>query len=110
MVRTLPGMGKGVRRGGTKKHRRTRSDQQETLIKKDGGSKLIQKTCFVGCVLGVPGFLWEILVSCGSEGGLWASGHGHVCWVVSMTRALTFNDKRPSFQRGAPDLAMILGS
>ena len=36
----------------------------------------------VGCVLGVSGFLGEIFVSCGSEGGLSASGHAHVCWVV----------------------------
>ena len=33
----------------------------------------------VGCVLGVAGFLWGILVCCGSEGGVWASGRGHVC-------------------------------
>ena len=29
---------------------------------------------------------------CGSERGVWASGRGHGCWVVSMTRALTFKD------------------
>ena len=46
----------------------------------------------VSCVLGVADFLWGILVHCGSEGGVWASGRGHVCWVVSMTRALIFKD------------------
>ena len=42
------------------------------------------------CVLGVADFLWGILVYCGSEERVWASGRGHVCWVVSMTRALDF--------------------
>ena len=78
------------------------------------GSSLAQGgggLCLVWAVFWVfLGFLRQILVSCGSEGGLWAGGHGHVCWAVSIARALTFNDKRPSFQLGAPDQAMIPGT
>ena len=43
----------------------------------------------VSCVLGVADFLWGILVHCGSEGGVWASGRGHVLGG--------FNDKGPHF-------------
>ena len=64
--------------------------------------------CLVWAVFWVfLGFLREILVCCG---GLWAGGHGHVCWAVSIARALTFNDKCPSFQPGVPDQAMIPGT
>ena len=42
--------------------------------------------------LGVADFFWGILVYCGSEGGVWASGRGYVSWMVSMTKALTFKN------------------
>ena len=53
-----------------------------------------------GCVWGLLVFLGGggVLMSCGSEGRLLAGGRGHVCWVISMTRTLTFNGKGPDFQ------------
>ena len=74
-----------------------------------GGASLPQGgVAFVLCGLCFGSVLW---IGRGTVGRWpWAGGHGHVCWLVSVTRALTFDDKRPNFQQGAPDQAMIPGT